>query len=165
MAEKLILLSIILIGIVFLSGCINQPPPTTSTTTSPTTITLPSTTPTTTIPTTSTTVEQIEYISLETLNNNFASYENQTVRVSGTFYLIGGFLIYDSSDYLSNHHIADADYKLIDSQGFYLFVSATGRDMSGYNQKTVSLEGTIKHGYDCLMSCSSQYYFELSKVL
>jgi len=107
--------------------------------------------------------------SIEEINNNFATYENKSVKVSGKLFgIIPEKDIYESLNAIYNtsalfpHPIATIKYQLTDSQGYYLYLSATNRDLTDYIGKTLTIQGIIKFGYDGFLT--PQYYIELSKI-
>ena len=103
---------------------------------------------------------------IEEINNNPATYENNSVKVSGKlFSTIPDMYIYESEDVFENPKTI-INHKIVDTQGYYLYLTAPGRDLIDYVGKDLTIEGTIKSGYDCkgVWGCNFLYYIELSKI-
>ena len=102
--------------------------------------------------------------------NNPQKFENKTVRLNGVFYEIMGYGIYDKDKAVNLlDYITYIDYKLTDSQGFEIFISAPKRELNIYNGKVITIQGVIKSGSKCYSiatkDCTQTYYLELSNIL
>lgn len=102
--------------------------------------------------------------------SNPEKFENKTVRLKGTFYEIIGYGIYDEDTAVNLFDYETyIDYKLIDSQGFEIFISAPKRELNIYNGKVITIQGVIKSGSKCYSiatkDCKQTHYLELLNIL